>query len=210
MAVEISVVVCLAALAGLLVAEYRDVRPGIWFAKPLAASAYIALALAAGALASTYGQLVLAALVLCWFGDVLLIPAERPQIFRAGAASFLLGHVAFVAAFLSRGLDTAVAMGAALVLAVAAFLALRWLGPSLPPGMIALVRAYVAVISVMAATAMGAANATGDSRIAAGALLFFLSDLSVARDRFVEKAFLNRAWGLPFYFVGQLLLASTV
>jgi uncharacterized membrane protein YhhN len=45
---------------------------------------------------------------------------------------------------------------------------------------------------------------------AAGAVLFYLSDLAVARHRFVRPAFLNRAWGLPAYYAGQLLLAWTV
>jgi hypothetical protein len=37
-----------------------------------------------------------------------------------------------------------------------------------------------------------------------------LSDLSVARDRFVAPGFVNRAWGLPTYFAAQLLLAASV
>lgn len=41
----------------------------------------------------------------------------------------------------------------------------------------------------------------------AGAFLFFLSDLSVARERFVAPGFANKLWGLPFYYGGQLLLA---
>ena len=41
----------------------------------------------------------------------------------------------------------------------------------------------------------------------AGAALFFVSDLAVARDKFVGASFLNRAWGLPAYYAGQLLIA---
>jgi uncharacterized membrane protein YhhN len=40
-----------------------------------------------------------------------------------------------------------------------------------------------------------------------GAVLFFVSDVAVARDRFVEPSWKNRAWGLPAYYAGQLLLA---
>ncbi|MEN8163997.1 MAG: lysoplasmalogenase family protein [Acidobacteriota bacterium] len=43
-----------------------------------------------------------------------------------------------------------------------------------------------------------------------GATLFFLSDLAVARHRFVKEAFLNRAIGLPAYYAGQMLLALTI
>jgi hypothetical protein len=36
------------------------------------------------------------------------------------------------------------------------------------------------------------------------------SDVAVARDRFVAPSVGNRLWGLPLYFVAQLLLAWTV
>ena len=42
-----------------------------------------------------------------------------------------------------------------------------------------------------------------------GALGFFLSDLAVARERFVAKGFTNKLWGLPLYYGAQLLLAWT-
>jgi uncharacterized membrane protein YhhN len=40
--------------------------------------------------------------------------------------------------------------------------------------------------------------------------LFFISDLAVARDRFVAPSFANRSWGLPSYYAGQLLLAWAI
>jgi YhhN family len=43
-----------------------------------------------------------------------------------------------------------------------------------------------------------------------GAISFYLSDLFVARDRFVQTAFLNRLPGLPTYYAGQFLLAFSV
>jgi hypothetical protein len=43
-----------------------------------------------------------------------------------------------------------------------------------------------------------------------GALLFFVSDLAVARDRFVSPGFANAAWGLPLYYAATLVLAATV
>jgi len=67
--------------------------------------------------------------------------------------------------------------------------------------------AYVAVISTMLVAAAGAASALSRPDIFVGALLFYLSDLSVARDRFVDPSFWNGAWGLPCYFFAQLILA---
>jgi hypothetical protein len=40
--------------------------------------------------------------------------------------------------------------------------------------------------------------------------MFFVSDLAVARERFIEHTFLNKTWGLPLYYGGQLLLATSV
>jgi uncharacterized membrane protein YhhN len=200
------VALCVAATSALLVFERREERVGIWIAKPLAASAYIGAALAAGALETPYGRTVLAALALSWLGDVLLIPRGSPSSFRAGLVSFLLGHVVFTAAFVLRGVDLAVCATAGVVAAIVALAILRWLHPFLPRNLARAVQTYVAVISLMVVAAAG----TGRAAILVGALMFWASDLAVARERFVASSFWNRAWGLPLYFGGQLVLASTV
>ena len=46
--------------------------------------------------------------------------------------------------------------------------------------------------------------------IAVGAIAFTISDLFVARERFVQTGFANGAIGLPLYFGSQLLLAYSV
>lgn len=202
-------VLCAAAVAALLAAEHRGSRAGIWAAKPVASAAFIWAALDADAAGSTYGRLVLLALALCLLGDVLLIPRERKGVFRAGILAFLLGHVAFAAAFLTRPLAPAgLALGAVL-LGVVVWVVLRWLGSRLPGDMVAPVRAYLAVIAFMSILACGVTAAGGPWTIAAGALGFTASDVSVARDRFVAQEFANRAWGLPLYYAAQLLLAGT-
>jgi uncharacterized membrane protein YhhN len=203
------VALCAAAVAGLLVAERRGSQAGLWLTKPVASAAFIWLALASGALDSTYGRWLLAGLVLCMAGDVLLIPRDRPGVFRAGVFAFLLGHVAYCAAFLTQpmALPGLVAGGALLVVVVA--FVLRWLGGSLPPGMVGAVRTYMVVIGVMSTLACGVTAAGGPWQVAIGALAFTASDVSVARDRFVKHEFVNRAWGLPLYFGAQLLLAVT-
>ena len=200
---------CAVAVGGLLRAEYRGSRQGLWFAKPAASAAFIWAGLAAGALDTAYGQLVLLGLVLCLLGDVLLIPLERPTAFRAGVFAFLAGHVAYSAAFLTRPLDAIGLAAGAIVLAVVVGGVLRWLGSSLPRGMVWPVRVYMIVIGVMSALACGVTAAGGPWAVAIGALAFTASDVSVARDRFVRREFLNRAWGLPLYYAAQLLIAST-
>jgi uncharacterized membrane protein YhhN len=197
------------AVAGLLVAEYRDYRPGVWLAKPLASTGFVAVAVAAGALGSSYGRWVLAALLLCWLGDVLLIPRGAPRCFRAGLLSFLLGHLAFAGGFVARGLDGLTCLCLAAAAAAVGWRVLRWLRPHLPPDMATPVHAYVVVISAMLVCAAGTVVHAGAPRILAGALMFYLSDLAVARERFLASGFTNKAWGLPLYFAGQLILATT-
>ena len=51
---------------------------------------------------------------------------------------------------------------------------------------------------------------SGNVKILAGAIAFYLSDLFVARDRFLKNDFINRLVGLPLYYLGQFLLAFSV
>ena len=203
------IVLCAVAVAGLLVAEYRDSRGGLWLTKPLASAAFIWLGLVSNALDSGYGRLVLLALALCLLGDILLIPRDRPKVFRAGVFAFLLGHVAYSAAFLSRPLAPGGLLVGAIGLGVVILTVLRWLGRSLPADMAGAVRTYMLVIGVMSALACGVTGAGGPWAVAVGALAFTASDISVARDRFVRRQFVNRAWGLPLYYAAQMLLATT-
>ncbi|MFN2168564.1 MAG: lysoplasmalogenase family protein, partial [Anaerolineae bacterium] len=119
-------------LAALLVAERLDSQRGKWLGKPLASAGFVGAALMAGAWHGAYGRLVLLALLLCWLGDVLLIPAGNDRVFRAGIASFLLGHIAFAAAFVVRGASPVQALLALAVLALPAAVVTRWLRRWLP------------------------------------------------------------------------------
>ena len=199
----------LTAVGALLVAEFRGLRACVWIAKPLASSGFVALGLAAGALHSAYGRSILFALVLCWFGDVLLIPQAR-QAFLVGLVSFLLGHLAFAFAFAQRGI--ALGLGAVALLAALAsgLVFLLYCEPHVPAALRHPVRIYVAAISLMLACAAGTVAKAGDPSILLGALMFWLSDLAVARDRFIAPGPWNRLWGLPLYYGAQLVLASTV
>ena len=98
---------------------------------------------------------------------------------------------------------------ALLPVAVASLLALVWLGPALPDGMVLPVRAYTLVISLMVVTAWGAHGAGGPWLLPAGATLFYVSDLSVAAMQFADPGWPTYVLGLPFYYTGQLLLAAS-
>lgn len=196
-----------AALVAALLVALKTKRHALqWVLKPLAAACFVAAGLLSGALASAWGTTLFVGLVLAALGDVLLIPKGK-RAFLAGLTSFLLGHVAYAIAFAIRGVDVLSTLGAGVVLAVIAAPVLRWLWPHVDTKMRGPVLAYVAVITVMVALAAGTVGAHGDARILAGAIGFYLSDLAVARDRFVAPGFANRAWGLPLYFAAQLVLA---
>jgi uncharacterized membrane protein YhhN len=146
-------------------------------------------------------------LVLCAAGDVLLI---WDRSFDIGLISFLLGHVAYVAAFHTAMPVFDWSRWILLPIALASICALAWLWRHLGRRRIS-VSAYVAVITIMVwgALAVTTRGIMGWP-MAVGAVLFYLSDLTVARDRFVQSDFLNRAVGLPMYYAAQILIALSV
>lgn len=201
--------IVLAALVGALLWVLRTGRNRLeWVVKPAASLTFVAAGWAAGLLDGDWTRALFAGLVLAAVGDVLLIPKDR-RVFLAGIGAFLLGHVAYVWAFLERGVHVGTAVSAGVLLALLALPIVGWLIPHVEPPMRWPVRAYVVVITAMVAVAAGTVHAGGNPWLLVGAVGFYLSDLTVARDRFVAPGFLNRAVGLPLYFASQLLLATT-
>ncbi len=197
------------AVATVLWGEVRGVPWLRWVAKPLASAGFIALAWGLGAIESTYGRVVLIALALSWLGDVLLL-GEARSAFLAGLVSFLLGHAAFAVAFVVLGISLGWSVAALAALLVPVVVVVRWLLPHLRGPMRVAVPAYIAVITAMVALAAGAVGAGGARLILVSAVAFFLSDLAVARERFVTQSVANRMWGLPLYYAAQVGFAFTV
>lgn len=201
-----------ASVALLLFGESRGDARLRALAKPAASAAFIAFALAEGALSGgLFGWLILAGLILCALGDVLLIP-RRDGLFLAGMGAFAAGHIAYLAAFLTA--DPSWKSGvvlAAFFMTGASAMTLRAFWGNLGP-MRGAVIGYMGVITLMAIASVAATPAAGgyDWRLIAGAFGFAISDISVARDQFGKRAFINRLWGLPLYYGSQLLLASSV
>jgi len=199
----------LAACAALVILQLNELKPAAAVAKLLASSSFLAVAMASGALRSNYGRILLGGLVFSWFGDMFLL-GRGETLFLAGLVSFLLAHIAYVIAFSFHGLNDKWSIAAILPIAAISIAASIWLTPHLPESMVLPVRAYTLVISLMVITAFGARGAGGPLLIPAGAVLFYLSDLSVASLQFTSPEFPNYVWGLPFYYTGQLMLASSV
>jgi uncharacterized membrane protein YhhN len=204
------IVICAVGVFIALAGERHSNRPASAAGKLIAASAYIAAALSMGAAGTTYGQILLLGMAFCWTGDLLLVSNKSRRLFLLGLVSFLLGHVAYIGAFSARSVSLPIVLVTGLVMAVFAWAVLRWLKPHLDDRMRRPVWLYVTAISLMMAMAVGVTANDGNWLIALGALLFLLSDLAVARDRFITPGFINRAWGLPVYFCGQMVLAFSV
>jgi uncharacterized membrane protein YhhN len=204
-----------AAICGLgllisLAGEYRLNTLISAVGKLVAASAYIGAAWSLGAASMPYGQVLLAGMALCWLGDLFLVSRDSRLLFLAGLVSFLLGHIAYIGAFAVRGFSLQALLAAGPVMAVFGWLIMKWLKPGLDHRMKLPVLLYVIAISAMMAMATATFSAHGSLALLLGGLLFVVSDLAVARNRFLAPGFVNRAWGLPTYFAAQLLLAASV
>lgn len=202
------------ACTALVVCEADPHRRGVALTKTLASTGFLLVSLtgragARGAQCLRYARFVQAAQCLSWLGDVLLITGA-PGPFLAGLVAFLLGHVCYALGFLTLGFRPPAAAAAAVPVAAAVAGAWAYLAPHLPPDMVLPVVAYLAVISCMVVSAGAATrSAPRPAALLLGAVLFFVSDLAVARERFVMRSFLNQAVGLPLYYAAQLLLAWT-
>jgi uncharacterized membrane protein YhhN len=203
--IVIAGIACL-VLVGML---YSGLYQPAFAAKLVASTSFIALAIKAGAMASTYGRLILLGLGFSWCGDMFL--TDQSQLaFLAGLCAFLLGHVAYVSAFICHGYRRAWVFVAAVPVLAVAVAVLAWLAPHTPPDLEIPVRAYIVVISLMVIFAYGTRGRDGSILIAIGATLFFLSDLSVAALRLAQIGYPTYVLGLPLYYAGQACLALSV
>ena len=176
------------------------------FAKVFASSGFLLTAISAGALTGLVGRIVFTGLILSMVGDMALIGPSRTH-FLVGLAAFLLAHVAYITAFVSYGQDRRWALSSAVPVVIIAVAVLLWLMPVAASGLEMPVRIYTAVISLMVITAFGARGAGASSLIIAGAVMFFVSDLSVASLRVLGTDFPTYIWGLPLYYAGQVCIA---
>jgi uncharacterized membrane protein YhhN len=196
-----------ASVASLLRAVRVDDRVLEIASKTAASATFVALGATRWAAGDVIGGWSLGALALCAVGDLLLL---GDRTFDVGLFIFLLGHALYIVGFgaaLPVG-TWSLPMLAPLVLAAVG--AITWLWPHLGKRRVP-VLAYIFAITIMVWGGFSnVIKSTMPWTAAAGALLFFLSDLAVARHRFVQESFVNRALGLPTYYLGQFLLAMTI
>lgn len=209
MSVMIGPVITAVATAVLVYGERAGDPRLVWLSKPTACAGFLMTALMSGALDTSYGVAVLVGLILSTFGDLFLIPKSTKGPFLAGLVAFLLGHVGYTVAFVIRGVDTTWTLGALAVAVPIALVVAKWVLPHTAK-LKGPVIAYITVITTMVTLALGTTGVEADWRLLVGAILFFVSDLFVARHRFVAPGFVNKLLGLPLYFGAQILLALSV
>jgi uncharacterized membrane protein YhhN len=194
----------------LLYFEKKEAPTGCIVTKSLLSLLFVITVFLQPALQEPFTRNLKVGLILCLGGDVFLaLPGAK--WFRVGLAAFLLGHVFYILAFQGLAPFSGWLSSADFLILAISLGACRWLWPHLGAMRIP-VLAYVTVITLMVFGAWAVFQAPGlpfpgRALIFKGAVLFYLSDLLVARDQFIKKAFSNRLIGLPLYYTGQFLLA---
>ncbi|HSV55252.1 MAG TPA: lysoplasmalogenase family protein [Burkholderiaceae bacterium] len=152
-----------------------------------------------------FDALLMAALAFSLAGDCFLM---FPGFFIPGLVSFLIAHLFYIALFKQgqawfpsrRALIITMGLGAAMY---------AFLFDGLNPVLKIAVAAYVVVIALMAAQAIGRAVVLRDKAsvlVAVGAAFFMLSDSLLATNKFALPLPMAQFWVLATYYVAQLLI----
>ncbi len=154
-------------------------------------------------------RLVLAALAASLAGDVLLM---APSLFLPGLVAFLIAHGFYIAAF-SRGVGFLPSRLAAAAIGLFAVVVFASIWPGIAADLRIPVAIYAAVLACDAAQAAGRATVLRDWRaiaVAIGAVLFMLSDMTIALYRFGHVGWPVDQATLPTYYLAQGLIAFFV
>ena len=190
----------IAAVGDWVAVARRDKRLE-YLCKPLTMAFLIGVAATVDVDASNVRTWFIVALALSLLGDVfLMLPRDA---FIPGLVSFLLGHVAFIVGMWADGVGfLTFALGltlAAVAVLVVGGRIIRAVRTSDQPDMGTPVGAYMTVISLMLASAIG----TEEPLAIGGAALFFCSDALIAWERFVKPRAWHRLAIIVTYHVAQ-------
>lgn len=189
------------------VAVFRGVKLAEYVAKPVTLALFIAAAVAMDPVDDTVRLWFVIALGFCLLGDVLLmIPRD---LFVFGLGAFLVGHVAYIVGLQLAGRSGLwFVIGMAVVAVGIALVGIRIVraAQASAPELAVPVTAYMAVISVMLASAFGTRNGFA----ALGALLFFASDAVIAWNKFVGPKHWAPVTIMITYHLGQLGLVLSI
>jgi len=155
---------------------------------------------------STYAYLIIIGLVFSLLGDLYLLFPEK--YFTNGLYSFLLAHILYILAF-NQGINT-YCYALLVPIIVYIFIVAKCLKPKLG-GMKYPVFGYILVISIMLFSALNMDYQFGQiSFVGIGAILFAISDATLAFNKFYKKFSFAEPIILSTYFLAQLLLAISI
>jgi uncharacterized membrane protein YhhN len=171
-----------------------------YFLKPLVMVFLIAVALSIDPSSDFARVMLVIGLVLSMIGDIaLMLPKD---LFVAGLGAFLVAHVFYVIALLWLGVSlTGFVVGIVLMTVVAVVVGRRIVqgAARVDKTMAGPVAAYISVISLMVAAAIG----TGQFFAITGALLFGASDAVLGWTRFLNDFPRSRIIVMVTYHLGQ-------
>jgi uncharacterized membrane protein YhhN len=202
------VALTLVVAAGDWHAVFHGIKPLEYLCKPLTMVVLFAATMALDVDDPAVRTWFLVAIALCLAGDVFLMLPQDLFVFGLGA--FLLGHIAYIVGMHLDGIDgSRFGIGVALAvvaLAVVGTPILRAVRAGPEPELAAPVLAYMAVISVMVASAIGAGHVAG----VLGALSFYVSDALIAWNRFLRETHHGRLAIIVTYHLAQVGLVLSL
>ncbi|MEZ6187998.1 MAG: lysoplasmalogenase [Planctomycetota bacterium] len=205
------IVAFVVGVAGVVAARWRGQKLLAGVLKVACSLGFCALGLAGGVVDARYGGCMLVGLGLSALGDAILLVRNRRGLV-VGAGAFALAHVAYLAAWVPWVALRwpVVLLGLALGIAVPV-VAYRTRERTGSARWVVLGYGWVLAASVVAAlgAGLGAGGTTG-WLLGIGGVSFFVSDLSVLRDRLLTPSLWNPTWGLPCYYAAQVCFALTV
>ena len=200
-------------LFGLLYYEKKKKRIPLLITKTTLSLLFVITVLLQPYSVPAYYHYLLTGLILCLVGDVCLALPQK-KAFMGGLVAFLIGHVLYIFSFSSLIPISHWFSSGLLIIVGISTLIFFWLRPHLK-SMLIPVLIYILVITLMASGAWAvfwksSFQISGRALILAGAFCFYVSDLFVARHRFIKEEYRNRLFGLPLYYTGQFMLAFSV
>jgi uncharacterized membrane protein YhhN len=155
---------------------------------------------------SPYAYLIMMGLILSLLGDLYLLFPDK--YFTNGLYSFLVAHILYIFAFNKNVSEYSI--GIIFVVLVYILVISKILVPKLG-GMKYPVLLYIFIISLMLYSALNMDIQMSEiSYVGIGAILFTISDTTLAFNKFYKKFTFAEPIILTTYFVAQLLFAMTI
>lgn len=208
----------------ILVSEWQK-KPWIEYVfKPIASFAFVGLAIGKRLLNGEFlyqdhfEYYLLVALLCSVVGDLFLL-SKKEKLFTLGLFSFLIAHLFyFIAVYdgISALDDLALYQNLKINLQFTMMVAypiclsvLYFLLPNIPKDLKIPSLLYVCVIALMFSGCVAYSLTIDQNQymLLIGALLFVVSDWFVARERYLNGGFWDRFFGLPLYYLAQIVFA---